>query len=758
MAKMKSLVSRKPVTCGPVVVLTNVKDLKVEFLNPSGDDICDLHVPPGENNANFYKDNVHPDDYPLLRQHFASVSSSVEAEEQEIMVRLKSQTGCYSKFRFKTNFYVGDALKGEKLISLLEKDHSEEEVVQKEFILTPASKDYLQLVNSLDEGFAVIDLIYNDNGDPVDYIYLQVNPAFENQVNWKNVIGKKGSELVKVPNQQWLKTFAQVVRTGKAIRFEGQNHNHNNSWFNMYAFKVDGPNTVAILFKNVTSEKLAEQELEEARKALEKSDAQSSMLLQTVFETTNLGIAVLSNIYDNNGKVIDFKYLRLNHIMQEMYVDGSPVGKTMLAASKHGVQLGIFDALKKVAETGEPLDTELYFDKDGYNNWFRITAIPQKDLIIASIEDITQRKEESLELEETIRFKQQLVRTSPETIMIVNLNNFNVRYINKDLFPQLGMTRERILGMSLPDILPFVHPRDREKVMDMHRKLLKASERDVLDLELRLKVKGNQWHWFSVRAKVFHRRDENWVDEYVLLVRNINEQKITQKALLKAEKFSIQGEIARTLAHELRNPLASIKMTTEVLGKKLPASEVEDFQKYLNILSRSTDTLNRLVTNLLTSSNYTPAELEKEDLAEVVEETLLQAADRIYLTGMKIVKNFKGPYPVLADKEKLKIALLNIIVNANEATVPGEGVIEVSITEEKTDFRLDIADNGHGLEKDQIDRLFEAFYTNKHTGVGVGLSSVKNILEEHDAHIEVKSKPNEGTCFSLFFNNLSKES
>ncbi len=107
----------------------------------------------------------------------------------------------------------------------------------------------------------------------------------------------------------------------------------------------------------------------------------------------------------------------------------------------------------------------------------------------------------------------------------------------------------------------------------------------------------------------------------------------------------------------------------------------------------------------------------------------------------------------MADKEKLKIALLNIIVNASEATPPDEGIIEFSIKKHKTDFLLSITDNGHGLEKEQIDKLFDAFYTNKATGVGIGLNSVKNILHDHDAKIKVSSKPNVGTTFNLYFHN-----
>ncbi|HET8854564.1 MAG TPA: ATP-binding protein, partial [Salinimicrobium sp.] len=85
------------------------------------------------------------------------------------------------------------------------------------------------------------------------------------------------------------------------------------------------------------------------------------------------------------------------------------------------------------------------------------------------------------------------------------------------------------------------------------------------------------------------------------------------------------------------------------------------------------------------------------------------------------------------------------------------GIIKIEVTEDKTDLILSISDNGHGLKQEEIDRLFEAFYTNKNTGVGIGLSSVKKILEEHDAQIKVKSKPNQGSCFKFYFRNIEMD-
>ncbi|MGB7786741.1 MAG: PAS domain-containing sensor histidine kinase [Salinimicrobium sp.] len=383
-----------------------------------------------------------------------------------------------------------------------------------------------------------------------------------------------------------------------------------------------------------------------------------------------------------------------------------------------------------------------------YTSWIS-NKLNVEDLERKKLELSLQRSKK--ELTETVRFKKKLVTTTPEYILIINLSTYSIRFINKDLSQEESLRKEGIEGMPLVKVLPFVHPRDREKLTDLHRKLLKAGDDEVYEVEVRLKFKENKWEWFSLRGKVFQRPDGVWLEEYMLLMHNITNQKKIQKELNKARQFSIQGEIARTLAHELRNPIASIGMARQVLDKALEETEKVKVEKYLEILDRSNRTLDDLVNNLLNSSKYEPAALSRMDLTEAVENSLQKAADRIYLSGVEVVKNYGGSFYIPGDREKLEIAILNIILNASEATLPDEGIIEIGIESREGEVVLSIADNGEGLEKEQIEKLFDAFYTSKDSGMGVGLNSVKNILEEHQARITVDSEVNQGTRFTIYF-------
>ncbi len=734
------------------LILTDLKTSKIKHLNDTARSYCGFDVL--SNGSCFYQSCLHPEDYPAYKDHLSKIRGE---QQKQIKLRVKNKEGNWSEFHFSDRLYQPSNTNDPAVLTVACPVSETEQRIElgESADYNTLKNEYENLISSLDEGFCIVELIYDEEGEPHDYLYLKTNPAFQQHVDFQDVTGKTVRELVDQPNQEWLQRFAKVAETGKPLRFKEHNSNLGETWLDLYAFKIGDKESrrIGILFRNITSEKKQEEELQNKLKRHHKDLQESKNLLQNVFDNTNLAIAVLRAVYHKDGSTKDFVFVRTNKVLQELYLKEDIIGRPYSETSRHGVEMGIFDAYKSVMSTGAAFDQEFFFDKDGYSNWFRVTARSQDDLLITTLEDITERKQKAKELEETIRFKRELVRATPEIIMIVNLNHFNVRYINKDIVKDAGLTRSYVEGKPLQDLFPFIHPRDREKVMEFHKTLLKSSADDIIDMEIRLKLQGINWEWFNVRGKIFKRKDENWVDEYVLLVRNITDQKNTQKALLKAEKLSIQGEIARTFAHELRNPLASIGMVGEVLSHKMKNCEEGELNNYFEILKRSTQTLNDLVTDLLNSSNYTPPVLNIEDLSKIMDSTLLKAADRIYLSGIKVTKKYEGKYPILADKEKLEIALLNLLVNASEAIIPGQGSIEVEIEKSNSDFILTITDNGHGMDQEQIDHLFEAFFTKKDTGMGIGMNSVKNILEEHDAQIKVSSELNKGSSFSIFFHN-----
>lgn len=751
-----------------LLFITDITKGSLTGINIKARNIFSPDINPDQKDHEFYQRVVHREDYSRFIQHLESCDGSEPGTESEIQVRLRNKRGQWKNYLFKHRLYTRKGFDDNHIIGVAREVRELESQIQKALRTNPTTEAALQesrnkyktLLNSIDQGFTILEIIFDLEGKPFDFMFLESNDAFAHQAELENADGNTIMERIPDFEEHWLNTYGNVALTGKPVRFQEFSEALNKTWFDVYAFPIGEKKNkkVGLLFLDITQRKIAENQLRELNDSLEEKVNQrtrelneNSQLLQTVFDTTNEGIVVFKPVHDPAGVLVDFEYYRVNKVITEQYNMDRMEGKRFLEINPHAIELGVFEKFRDTFLTGKEKNFELYYDYDHHNSWFRLTTKRENGLLITSVEDITRQKQESQRMKENIRFRKQLAETSPDIIMIFNLYEEKIKFINRDLSPLPGMKKNEVLGKHLTDIFPFIHPREREKGMDFHQQIINGSNENITEMEFRLKGENRRWEWYSALGKVFMRNKKGNVYEYIVLLRNVDEQKKTHKALLRAEKLSIKGEVARTLAHELRNPMASIGMASDILEGSIPEEKKAELESYFKIIKRSTKVLNNLVTDLLTTSNYSPPELKKKSLAEIIESSLKLASDRIYLSGIRVTKDYPEQCYINADEEKLKIALLNIIINASEAMDPDQGILKLHIGKETDNYVLTIKDNGHGLEKDQVDQLFDAFYTQKADGVGVGMSSVKNILEEHDARITVDSELNKGTVFKLSF-------
>src|SRR5688500_18971435 len=189
-------------------------------------------------------------------------------------------------------------------------------------------------------------------------------------------------------------------------------------------------------------------------------------------------------------------------------------------------------------------------------------------------------------------------------------------------------------------------------------------------------------------------RDSNNYSYVQGILHDITNQKKTERATLLAEKLAATGRLVRTLAHEVRNPLSNIHMSLEQLSTFTKAEE----RVYIDIIDRNGKRINDLITELLTSSKPTEMIFERVVLQTAVDETIGIALDRLTLKQIKLKVNYpEFPCYVRADKEKLKIALLNIIINAIEAIDNTKGELRSSLLQNEESYGLEISDNGYGI-------------------------------------------------------------
>ena len=221
--------------------------------------------------------------------------------------------------------------------------------------------------------------------------------------------------------------------------------------------------------------------------------------------------------------------------------------------------------------------------------------------------------------------------------------------------------------------------------------------------------------------------------------------------MLVAERLSLTGKMARTIAHEVRNPLTNLNLALDQLRGELPADN-EAIKLYGDIIERNANRIEQLVGDMLNSSRPKQLHLELTEVSEVMDSTLRMAMDRIMLHQIELKTMYQKDLPrVLMDKEKIQIALLNIVVNAVEAMTPGKGILKIETNLQDRILKLMITDNGKGIPAADLGRLFDPFFTSKHSGMGLGLTSTKNILNSHNAQIEVNSEINKGTVFCIEF-------
>jgi signal transduction histidine kinase len=214
------------------------------------------------------------------------------------------------------------------------------------------------------------------------------------------------------------------------------------------------------------------------------------------------------------------------------------------------------------------------------------------------------------------------------------------------------------------------------------------------------------------------------------------------------EKFASTGRIARTIAHEVRNPLTNINLAIEQLEED--TADIPGADAMVDMVKRNSLRIQQLITDLLNSTRFAELHFEKVQLHNLLDQTLADAQDRIGFQQVQVVKEYSTEIPdINADGEKLKVAFLNIILNALEAVQPGKGILTISTAAEQDYCLVSIRDNGTGMSKETLQRLFEPYFTQKEKGNGLGLTNTQNIILNHKGALHVESEVGNGTTFTI---------
>ncbi len=320
--------------------------------------------------------------------------------------------------------------------------------------------------------------------------------------------------------------------------------------------------------------------------------------------------------------------------------------------------------------------------------------------------------------------------------------------INDSAVKLFGYSREELLNLDVKML--YANAQDRETFKNAISQV-----GEVVDFEATLLTKTGEKVYCLLNAGLQIGKDSK--DEcYQGIIHDITKRKLAEQKLMSSEKMAVTGRIARSIAHEVRNPLTNVFLSLEQIRNEVNDEVIdkEALEMYFDIISRNGERINVLITELLNSSKPIQLTTSSYSINQVLDESLDLAIDRIKLKKLSLNKCYESSNldTIVIDAEKVKIALLNIIINAVEAMESEKGILSLSTVTKGNRCLITIADNGPGISKDNITKLFEPFFSNKAKGVGLGLTSTQNIILNHNGTIDVESELGKGTKFIIGFN------
>lgn len=324
-------------------------------------------------------------------------------------------------------------------------------------------------------------------------------------------------------------------------------------------------------------------------------------------------------------------------------------------------------------------------------------------------------------------------------VIYVSNQNGKIIDINKSAERLFGYTRDEILNMN--STVLYENKKDRERFVSEIDQTGNCANFEVVLLD-----KFENKKYCTITANI-QKRDQDNVAYYQGIIRDMTIRKKAERDIIIAEKLAIAGKIARTLAHEVRNPLTNINLSVEQLEEDI---NDEAHAPYFEIIKRNSKRINSLVTELIENSE--PAELNETTVPvqRILQNSIDLAKDRAKLKNIQVINDFNfQDKKILADEPKLTIAFLNILMNAIEAVEANTGVIKLTSSCIDNKCYISIEDNGCGIKDEHLSKIFEPYFTSKSNGLGLGLATSQNIIHTHKGQIKLQTAVNKGTKFSI---------
>ncbi len=377
---------------------------------------------------------------------------------------------------------------------------------------------------------------------------------------------------------------------------------------------------------------------------------------------------------------------------------------------------------------------------------------------LISGEDVTERRQ----AEERI---QGLLQSLPDAVLYQT--GGGVEYVSENIEAILGIPAHEFIRnrARFPEL---IHPDDRPRLVAAFKQWLQAGASGVHEAEFRVRRSDGTYIWLLDRARAAFRTGdgrystigvmlditarkqteqelERYRDELEELAEDrTRELKRTQVELLKRERLATLGQIAGSIAHELRNPLGAIRNATYFLNMVLTRELKDKASRHLQIINEEIERSDKIITSLLDYARGRPTNPVASSVKDIIEDALGMAR---LPHGVRVQTQFAENLPLLeVDDAQLTQVFANLFTNASQA-MAGRGLVIVAAEPVNGGVRISVADNGPGIAPEHMPRMFEPLFSTKTFGVGLGLAVCKSFVESNRGEIAVESAPGKGATF-----------
>lgn len=317
-----------------------------------------------------------------------------------------------------------------------------------------------------------------------------------------------------------------------------------------------------------------------------------------------------------------------------------------------------------------------------------------------------------------------------------------IQYVNENALKMFNLELKSILDKELTEVL-------NDKDISHFFNEIQKSGKEIHNQEIDIGSFDNHQH---IRVNFFPLKKGMEIIGNIFMLLDITHKKREQDKLRRAESLASLTTLAAGVAHEIKNPLSSIVIHIELLERyieELPKKQQNNFNDIINIVAEEIDRLNRIISDFLFSVRPTILNKKLTNLSTLLNEILSLVSVKAEENGIKIILLTEENFPeIICDPNYIKNSFINIIKNSIEACEEGDE-IEISLYREENNAVIQFQDTGKGISKDDLQKIFEPYYTTKDFGTGLGLTIVYKIIKEHNGDIFITSNKNDGTIFKI---------